>query len=285
MKQVSKKSRWMIYSSLLLSVLLIVTIVFSVVVGRKGGLDTQREMWFVIGMIALAVVSFVLVLVSRLRRGRYAKMLDERYYAAYEKIVYAFNTSVLGFGERREIKQDILGMLMEGQQAGRPVDNVVGSDISAFVIKVQKSFGYRSGFWFNLLASVQYVTILVVFIQVILYFENIGVKNFFEAEIGLSLFVMFIPLAFIIYPLIKRQMRKEHSISAFIIPFAFGILFIVMLIVLDITAYHVAWVKYFLDTKIRMIYDWWLLIVLAAVVIMAQGAKLYMRHRSIKKLS
>ena len=283
MRHVSKRSKWMIFSSLALSVALIVTVLqyFSAV--NKGERATDTEFWFIIGMIVLAVISFAAVLIVRLRRGRYTRLLNAEYYAAYENVSDALNTSVLGITERREIRHDILGMLMEGQETGRSVSDVVGSDTKAFVDNVKASFGYRSGFVFNLMSSLQYGVLLVTFIQLILYFEYLGEKSFFEAEIGFSLLVMFVPLAFVIYPLIKHLVRKG-SVWAYIIPILYGVGFIGLLILLDNTAYHVPWVRYFLDTDTRMIFSWWFAVILAVLVIFAQGVKWMLRRRSLRRL-
>lgn len=283
-RKVSSKSKWMIFSSLALSVALVVTVLlYFIRVSGNGGAN-DRELWFVIGMIILAVVSFGLILVHRLRRGQYARRLNERYYAAYEKISDALNTSVLSYTEKKETRNDILSLLVDAQDSGRAVEDVVGDDIGGFIDRVKRSFGYRSGFVFNLLSSIQYGIILVTFIQIILYFENLGRKSFFDAEIGFSLFVMFIPLALIIYPIIKQQLRKENTTWAYILPFGYGVAFIGLLILLDNTAYHVPWVRYFLDTEMRMIFSWWMLALLVGAVLIGQLIKWGMRRRSIKNL-
>lgn len=235
-RKVSDQSKWMIFSSLALSVALIVTVLmYFFRVSENNG---NSELWFVIGMIVLAAVSFGLILMHRLRRGRYARRLNEDYYAVYEKISDALNTWVLSYTEKKETRNDILSLLVEAQENGRMVQDVVGDDISSFIDKVKRSFGYRSGFVFNLLSSVQYGIILVTCVQIILYFKHLGEKSFFDAQIGFSLFVMFIPLALIIYPLIKQQLRKQNSAWAYILPFGYGVGFIGLLILLDNTAYH-----------------------------------------------
>lgn len=283
-RKVSDRSKWMIFSSLALSVALIATVLLYFFRVSENGGATDNELWLVIGMIVLAVVTFGLILVYRLRRGRYERQLDEHYYAAFEKISDALNTSVLSYTEKKETRNDILSLLVEAQESGRAVEDVVGNDISGFIDKVKRSFGYRSGFLFNLLSSVQYGIILVTFVQIILYFENLGVKSFFDAQLGLSLFVMFIPLALIIYPLIKQQLRKENTTWAYILPFGYGVVFIGLLILLDNTAYHVPWVRYFLDAEMCIIFSWWMLALLAGVVVIAQLIKWGMRRQSINKL-
>lgn len=281
-RKVSDQSKWMIFSSLALSVALIATVLLYFF--RVSESNGNSELWFVIGMIVLAAVSFGLILMHRLRRGRYARRLNEDYYAVYEKISDALNTSVLSYTEKKETRNDILSLLVEAQENGRMVQDVVGDDISSFIDKVKRSFGYRSGFVFNLLSSVQYGIILVTCVQIILYFEHLGEKSFFDAQIGFSLFVMFIPLALIIYPLIKQQLRKQNSAWAYILPFGYGVGFIGLLILLDNTAYHVPWVRYFLDTEMRMIFSWWMLALLLGVVGIAQMIKWRMRTQSIKNL-
>lgn len=123
-RKVSDQSKWMIFSSLALSVTLIVTVLmYFFRVSENNG---NSELWFVIGMIVLAAVSFGLILMHRLRRGRYARRLNEAYYAVYEKISDALNTSVLSYTEKKETRNDILSLLVEAQENGRMVQDVVG---------------------------------------------------------------------------------------------------------------------------------------------------------------
>jgi DNA-binding ferritin-like protein (Dps family) len=282
--KISNKSKWMIASSLFVSVALIVTVsLYAAGVSNKRAM-INAEMWFVIGMVALAVVTFGLFTWFRLRKSKYVKKLNPAYFAAYEKIGDALSGSVLSRMERKETKSDVLALLLDAQEKGRDVSDVVGGDALSFVNRIQSSFGYRSTFLFGLCSVVQYGIFFVTFIQVLVYFSELGTVPFFEGRISLSLAFMFLLIIFIIYPVIKRAMRKDKSVLATTLPLISGVGFILLLILLDNLLGHVPWVRYFLDTEIRMIFSLWLLLVLAVAMVLAQLIKWVLRRRSIKEL-
>ena len=282
--KVSKQSKWMIISVLFVSVALIVTVsIYAARVSADGAMMNE-EMWFVIGTVALAAIIFGLFAWFRLRKNKYVKKLNQSYFAVYEQIGDALSASVLSRMERKETKSDVLTLLLDAQTNGRDVADVVGDDIPAFVTRIQSSFGYRNTFLFGLCSVLQYGIFFVSGNQVLIYFSDLGTVPFFDARIGLSLALMFLPLIFIIYPIIKVAMRKDKAALATTLPLIYGFGFIGLIILLDNTLGHLAWVRCFLDTEIRMIFSLWLLIVLAAVMILAQLVKWALRRRSIKRL-
>lgn len=282
--KVSKKSKIMILSSFLVSAALIATVtVYAVTVSRRGQLGSA-ELWFVIGMVILAAVIFGLFAWFRLHKNGYVKKLDAKYFEAYEKFCDALMSAKMSKAEIREIKLDVLTLMLEAQESGRDVKEVAGDDIYAFAGRVRESFGYRSTLLFELSSILQYGIFFVTFIQVLLYFSEFGAVPFFKSEIGLSLAVMFIPIIFLIYPLLKRAIRKDKTAFAMFVPIIYGIAFIVLIIVLDNFLGNLTWVRFFLDTNIVMISSLWQLIIMAAVLAAAQIVKLYLRRRFVSNL-
>lgn len=282
MRRMSSKTKWMIAMSFVTSAALIVTLVVYVMSARQNGSDVN--MGFIIGLAALAVAVFAGFTAARLRRSRYVRMLNDAYYAAYEQIADALSASELGMAERREVREDVVAMLLAGQQAGRAAEDVAGKSASAFVARVKTAFGYRSSFVFNLMAALQYGVLLVAFVQLIIYLEDAGRIRFFEAPISFSLFAMFLALIFIVYPLIRRQMRRQKMMWVYIAPIAVGIAFIGLIVLLDNVFGDVAGVRWFLDTEITVIFSWWMAAVFAAVLIGAQAVKWVLRRRSLRAL-
>jgi len=282
--KVSKKSLWLIITSFLVSAALIVTVVLYAVNVNRRGVMQSAEMWFVAAIVVLAALTFGLFTWQRLYKSRYVKKLNEKYYAAYEKIGDALQSAKMSKAELREAKLDILSLMLEAQENGRDVSEIVGDDTAEYVENLQRSFGYRSSFLFELLSVLQYGVFFVTFIQALIYFTELGRVPFFESETSLSLFCMFVITIFVLYPLLRRAMRKDKTAAAMITPLIFGVAFIVLIIVLDNTLGHLSWVRFFLDTKIVMISTLWQLIVMAAVAVIAQFVKWMMRRRSIEKL-
>ena len=283
--KITQKSVWMIALSLLVSAALIVTVVLYAVGASRNGPVRSAEMWFIIGMIAIAVLTFGLFAWRRLHKSKYVKKLNAQYFEAYEKFSDALIGAKLSKAEMKETKQDVLSLMLEAQQSGRSAEDVTGPDISEFAKRVQSSFGYRSSFLFELGSVIQYGIFFVVFIQVLLYFSELCSVPFFESALGLSLVIMFVPIIFVIYPLLKKAMRSEKQMFLMLLPILYGVLYIALVILLDNVFGSAAWVRYVLDTQVVMISSLWQLIVMAAVFAGVQGIKWYMRRRSLKKLS
>ena len=108
--------------------------------------------------------------------------------------------------------------------------------------------------------------------------------GFFDIEIRLSMFVMFMVIILVVYPVSRSAMRKGRSVLPFVLPLAFGIGCIGLIILLDETLGYLHWVRYFLDSEIRMIYSWWLFACLGGIILAAQGVKIFMRRKSLKRL-
>ena len=283
--KVSRKSVWMIALSLLVSAALIITVVLYAVVASKNEPVQSAEMWFVIGMIVIAVLTFGLFTWRRLHRSKYVKKLDTQFFEAYEKFSDALGGAKLSKAEVRETKQDVLSLLLEAQQSGRSADEVTGPDIGELAERVRSSFGYRSSFWFEIGSVVQYGIFFVVFIQVLLYFSELCTAPFFECELGLSLVIMFAPIIFVIYPLLKKAMRSEKRTYLMLLPILYGVTYIALVILLDNVFGNLAWVRYILDTQVVMISSLWQLIAMVVVFAGVQALKWCMRRRSLRKLS
>lgn len=279
MKKVSARSKWMIAVAFLVSAALIATLA----IGMTAG-SWKSDIIFVTGLITLAVAVFAGTAVFRLRRSGFAKKLSDDYYAQYEKICDMLTGSVMSRAEARETKGDILSLMLEAQAQGRDVAAVVGSDTAAFIRRVQDSFGYRNRFLFSLLSVVQYGVFFMALMQLLIYFEGGGKVPFFNVTIEFAMIIMFILVVLVVYPVARSAARRGKNILAYAFPLAFGVGYVGIMILLRHAAYHLEWVRFFLDGETRMIGAWWLLAALAAAMLAAQCVKWALRRRSIKML-
>ena len=281
MKRISKPSLFLIILSFVVSAALIVT----AVVYTAARVDASAgDMVFVIGIAVLAVLVFVLFTLFRLRRSRYVRMLAPDYYAAYEKISDALNTAVLSRAEQREVKSDVLAMLIDAQRQGRDVCDVTGDDIHAFLAHVKGAFGYRSGAVFSLCESVQFGVLLAAFLQAVNYFRMGGSQPFFQSGLSLIMLILYVPLVFVVYPLLRHAMRRQKTGSMLLVMAAYAALFLGTIILLDNLTGDVRWVGYILATDVAVIFSWWMAALLAAAAMAAQVVKWSLRRRSLRRI-
>ena len=279
MKKVSTRSKWIIISSFLASAALITTLAVGMTVG-----SWEPNLVFTIGIITVAVAVFAGTIIFRLRKSGFEKKLNDDYAAQYERISDALTGSVMSRPEIRETKQDILSLMIEAQAQGRDVRDIVGDDTAAFIRRVQDSFGYRNRFLFSLLSVIQYGIFFMATMQLLIFFEAGGQMPFLDVTVDLALLIMFFLIVIVVYPLTRSAARKGKSALPFILPLVFGVTYIGMMILLDNTAYHLEWVRIFLEGEVRMIGTWWLLVVLMVVMAVAQCVKWALRRRSLKTL-
>lgn len=279
MKRVSARSKWMIVSSFLVSAALIATLV----IGMTAA-SWQPNLIFAVGIITLAITVFAGTVIFRLHKSGFVRKLRDGYYAQYERISDMLTGSVMSKAEIRETKQDILSLMLEAQAQDRDVKEVVGDDTAVFLRRVQDSFGYRNRFLFSLLSAAQYGIFFMIMMQLLIFFEGGGRVPFFNVTTEVAMLVMFILVVLVVFPITRNAARKGKSALPFVLPLVFGAAYIGVMELLRHTAYHLEWVKTFLDGETRMIGTWWLLAALAAVMLASQCVKWALRRRSLKRL-
>lgn len=284
MKKMTAQSRGMIYLALFVSGLVIATALLYFFTARNnegaGGMP-----WVVIGIVAVAVLAFGFVFYIRARRTRYTRKLDQAYYAAYEHVSDIIQGSPLGMAERKEVLYDVLGLLYQAQQDGRPASDVVGTDVEGFVEKVQSSFGYRNRFLYHIMNGIQYSVLYLFFLQFVLFFEEGGRVSFFAGMPDISMVALMCMVSFLVMPLARYYVRRQNIVLVAIIPIGLGTAYIGILELCRAFLYHVAWVRSFLDGDVALIPSWGVLILWVALAVAAQVVKWLQRRFSIKRLT
>lgn len=282
MKKLTKQSRWIIYTSLFVSG----AVIFSILLYYFNAKESSESniIWILIAVIAIAVASVIIVFYTRKKIRIKAKLLNEDFFIAYEKITDSMEGSVLGYMEKKETLKDILGLFIDAQTSGRTADQVTGGDISVFISKVQDSFGYRNKFVFAVLSGIEYAIMYLFMIQVYEWLRGSEGLSFFQSKPGYSSIIILLPIALIGIPLLQYFIRKQKILLAFIIIlsiFAIGVAF------MEITYanfMHINWIRAIHENQFSYVPGWGFLSLWLGIFAISFGLKWIIRRKSIEKL-
>lgn len=282
MKRMTKQSRWVIYTSLFVSG----AVVFSALLYFFSARDTSEIniAWILAAIIAIAVLSAIVVFVTRKKMRTKAKLLNDEFFTAYEAISDSMEGSVLGFFEKKETMRDILGLFIDAQNSGRTAEMVTGGNINEFVKKVQDSFGYRNRFLFTLLSGIEYAVMYLFMVQIYEWGRDLGRVGFFESSPGYSMIILLLPVAFIGIPLMRYYIRKQkmvYAIGVVLLIFAIDVAFMEISYA---NFMHVEWIRRIHEDTFSYVPGWGFLALWLCVFAASFGVKWLIRKKSIEKL-
>lgn len=282
MKKMTKQTRWMIYSALFISGLLILTVIIYLVSSR-GNIGNAR-IWVAAIIIFIAALSVGIVILARKKIQKTAGLLDKEYFAVYEMIADSFEGSVLGVLERKETLNDILGLFIDAMNSGKTVEQVTGGDINEFIRRVKSSFGYRNGMLFGFLSGCQYAIFYLFFIQIYSWVRDSWNEGFFAASPGYSSLVLLMPIAFIGIPLMRYFIMKQKIFIAMVIPLAIFGLDVAFMEITYAKFMHLDFIYALHENGLSYVPNWGFLILWIAVLFLTYITKWLLRRASIKKL-
>jgi DNA-binding ferritin-like protein (Dps family) len=275
------RSKILLFCSILLAALVIASVLLMYSVSSDVKPEDDRSIYFAAATVFVSILSVVFVYMTKVRKGRYEKMLDKNYFDEYEIIRDAIMNSQLSNNSKKEIKEDILDMLISAQKAGKNVRDVVG-DTASFVRDILDSFTRPLHFAvLGVLDSIIIFTLFVLGTTVIQWFEQ-GGGNFFGIGISTGMVTLFVILAFILLPILKKY-TPTHSPWLFMIPIAFGLLFILIAELLREFFYDADAVRSFLDGSVYMISGYAALALFICAVPVFLILKIYVRRRLMQR--
>lgn len=235
-----------------------------------------------VAAILISLASIVYVYFMKVRKNRDERLLDADFYREYELVKDAIALSQLPSGLRKDITDDVLEMLITAQKAGRSVADVI-VDPQSFADEIISSFAKPSSFFLlNLLDSGAFLSVFVLFTNLAIWLEN-AESGFFKAKIEISMIVLFLLISFVLIPIAKSLTTSKRS-WAFLLPLAFGIVYIFIMEVLRRQFYNVEAARAFLDEGFILIPNKLALAAYIATIPLLMLIKSMCRRRLLKKI-
>jgi|TARA_B100000315_G_scaffold95133_1_gene87390 DNA-binding ferritin-like protein (Dps family) len=270
MNQLTFRSRQIVIICGITAAMLILALVLLLVTNAGNGEQGQPPPFVAFSVIGLGLIGAVLMAYSRITRGKYADHLSVEYYGVYEDLVAALQNSSLSVAERTEIQLDILGMLVQAEQGGRPPSDVVDSNLSSFVANIESSYGYRGRIGFYLLNGLQYFIFLLCVSQAAIFAMRDSAP-FLETPIGVQLIPFGILLAFGLIPLMTIAVARQKVVLMVALPIGFALLYLASKVAMQSFFAEAAWSQFYRYAEVGFIVSWetallWVVLFAIAVV-------------------
>ncbi|MCE5176085.1 MAG: hypothetical protein ABFD23_04020 [Caldisericales bacterium] len=221
----TKRDNFIIFCSIAIASCLIIGIVC--ISGING--SNSKFLSYSVPIILISLLAVLAVCFSRIRKSKYERILNNEYYQKYEAIRDIIMNSQLSNNSKKEIKEDILDILISAQKAEKSVDNVVNSPVE-FAENIIKSYLRPERISvLTLLDGIMFSIIFILLTNCVLWFENVK-ENFFSTSIDIDVLVVIFFVAFIVIPVSKSfKSKSNQSIGTYILPLIITITFILLL--------------------------------------------------------
>jgi len=251
----TKRDKILLLSSILLACCVVVTAFFATKMQSEyssGDLELMLLMTTaLIILISISSVLLVLFKIKKLHTGKAEGMLRGDYYRHYEVIRDAIVNSQLSRNQKKEIKEDLLDLLISAQHAGKDADTVIGNP-ELFAREILHSFARPSRFAIlSLFDGMIWFLSFIVGINTLLSLESID-QSYFSITIDNSMIILIIIITFILVPLTKKLTSTKNP-WMFMLPLAFGVTYVTLLEILRRYCYSLDAVRWLLDGQLNLI--------------------------------
>jgi len=251
----TKREKILLLSSILLACCVIVTAFFAIKTQPEYNTGDLELMPLIttalIIFISISSVLLVLFKIKKLHTGKAEGTLRGDYYRHYEVIRDAIANSQLSRNQKKEIKEDLLDLLISAQRAGKDADTVIGNP-ELFAREILHSFARPSRFAIlSLFDGMTWFLLFIVGINTLLWLENIG-QSYFSMTIDAGMIILIFIITFILVPLTKKLTSTKNP-WMFMLPLAFGVAYVVLLEMLRRYCYSLDSVRWLLDGQLNLI--------------------------------
>lgn len=278
----TKRNKIVLLTSILLALCVIATVTLNLKnTIRNNSIDIESLV--LIGfIILLSVVSVPIVYFLKVRKSKFERILNNEYFQKYEIIRDSIMNSQLSSINKKEIREDVLDILISSQKSGKSAENTIGNP-EIFTREILLAFA-RPGRLpvLSIVDGIIYFICFVLGVSIFIWFEQTSI-NFFKIGIDISMITFFFIISFILIPATKK-LTSTHNYWTFILPVAFGIIFILLFEIIRRFFYDIEIIRQFLDGTIRMIPNIIILVLYIILIPILLFFKSYIRKRLLKKI-
>jgi hypothetical protein len=209
-------------------------------------------------------------------------MLNNEYFQKYEIIKDAVMNSQLSNISKKEIKEDVLDIIITAQKSGKSAEDAIGNPES-FSQNILFAYARPGRFSIlNIIDGVIYFIFFTLGASIFLWFEQTS-KNLFEVSIDISMLIFFFLICFIIVPVTKR-LTSTKNYWMFLLPVSFGIAFILIAELARRFFYNAEIVRHLLEDTVKIVPNISILILYIILIPVLLFLKSYMRKRLLQSI-
>jgi DNA-binding ferritin-like protein (Dps family) len=244
-----------------------------------GEIVNVQILVFSLTIIVLGVTSVIGVYYSKVKKDKIEKQLNNDFYEGYEIIKEIIMKSQLDKFTMKEIKEDILDMLISAQNGGKTFKETIGEP-QKFSGDILEQYGKVPKYnVIHFLDSMLYMVLFTLGVTVVMWMQEIN-KGFFNIKIDASMFTLFLIISFVILPYLRVNTISKNPKLIFF-PIQVAVFYVVSLVLMRKYLYQIEEIKWFLDGSINLISNPVVLIVFLLGLVGLIIAKRYLKRSQI----
>ena len=222
-EKMNKNTKILFFSSLLLSVVLVITVIIYLYSASRNNGATIGMIVIAIFVVSVAVLSVIFVFILRRRRERKYSFLNKEYKDCLDDVMLSVKMSNMNNYSKKQIEEEILDIFSQAQHNGRSLNEVIGEDKENFITEVINAHGAKNNFLTYELSGFQYFIIYLFIAQIYEFVRNFDFNSdFFKTNIENSTILLFGLIALITVPLIMKAYNvamKKNKLSLIVIAY------------------------------------------------------------------
>jgi len=271
---------------LMTSIFLALCVIATVILNLKYTINNNAiniNSFILMGIIILlSIISVPIVYFLKVRKRKFEKMLSNEYFQKYEIIRDTVMSSQLSGAAKKEIKEDVLDILISAQKSGKAAGDTIGNP-ETFAGEILITYAKPGRLpVLSIIDGIMYFVFFIIGSSMFIWFEQIDM-SFFETRIDISMITFFFILSFILIPVTKK-LTSTHNYWMFILPVAFGIVFVLFAEIIRKFFYGSEIIRQFLDGPVRMVPNIAILTLYIILIPISLFFKSYIRKRLLRAI-
>lgn len=278
----TKRNKIILFASILLALCVITTTIIYLKYALGINSINIRSLILIIILILISIISVPVVYFSKVHKNKFESMLNNEYFQKYEIIKDAVVNSQLSNISKKEIKEDVLDILITSQKSGKSAEDTIGNpeSFSQNIIFAYSKPGRLS--ILNIIDGLIYFIFFILGASIFMWFEQSS-NSIFEIGIDISMLAFFFLICFIIIPVTKKYTSTKNY-WMFLLPIASGIFFVLIVELTRRFFYNNEIIKQFLDGAVRMTPNIIILFLYVVLIPSLLFLKSYIRKRLLRSI-
>lgn len=278
----TKRNKTVLLASIFLALCVIATVILNLKYTIHDNAININSLILIGIIILLCVISVPIVYFSKVRKSKFEIMLNNEYFQKYEIIRDAVMNSQLSIAAKKEIKEDVLDILISAQKSGKSAKDTIGNP-ETFAREILLSYAKPGRLpVLSIIDGIMYFILFMLGVSIFIWFEQTDM-SFFKTRININMIIFFFIISFILIPVIKK-LTSTHNYWIFILPLIFGIVFVLLDKIARRFFYSNEIIRQFLYGTVKMVPNIIILILYIVLIAIALFFKSYIRKRLLRTI-
>lgn len=278
----TKRNKIVLLTSIFLALCVITTVILNLKYTIHNDAVNINSFILIGVIILLSIISIPAVYFLKVRKSKFERMLNNEYFQKYEIIRDGIMNSQLLSFNKKEIREDVLDILISAQKSGKSAEDTIGNP-ETFTREILIAYAKPGRLpVLSIIDGIIYFVFFVLGASMFIWFEQTD-TSFYKTGIDISMLTFFFIISFILIPVI-RKLTSTHNYWMFILPVAFGVAYILFAEIIRRFFYNSEIIRQFLDGTVRMVPNIIILILYIILIPVFLFFKTYIRKRLLRTI-